>query len=95
MAEKIATCCYCGARSLLRLRGAVQHELSCGSCGAPIRQMKQMPARPMARPAPKPSPAKPAPERRQRRKNLRKKSPIRGVARLIDDLWDEIEDIFD
>lgn len=40
---KIATCCYCGARSVLQLRARDGHELACGRCGAPLHEMKAMP----------------------------------------------------
>lgn len=42
-ATKIATCCYCGTRAALVLRGEVRHELSCARCGAPFRRMKVLP----------------------------------------------------
>ena len=41
MAQKIATCCYCGARAALRLDGA-RHELVCSNCGAPLHEMKSL-----------------------------------------------------
>ena len=38
---KIATCSYCGARSVLRLADlGSHHELTCPSCAAPIHEMK-------------------------------------------------------
>jgi hypothetical protein len=37
---KIATCCYCGSRQTLRLTARDGHELACGSCGAPLHEMK-------------------------------------------------------
>lgn len=40
---KVATCCYCGTRAALVLRGRDRHELSCSSCGAPLHDMKLMP----------------------------------------------------
>lgn len=40
---KIATCCYCGTRAALVLKGDVRHELACASCGAPLHDMKMMP----------------------------------------------------
>lgn len=43
MGQKIATCCYCGTRSVLKLGGDVQHELACSSCGAPLHDLKMMP----------------------------------------------------
>lgn len=44
-ATKIATCCYCGTKAALVLRGTDQHELSCRTCGAPLRSMKMLPIR--------------------------------------------------
>ncbi len=40
--RKIATCCYCGNRSVLDLTARGGHELACGSCGAPLHLMKAM-----------------------------------------------------
>ncbi|MDA7425414.1 hypothetical protein [Thalassococcus lentus] len=39
---KIATCCYCGTRAALVLRGKDRHELSCSSCGAQLHDMKML-----------------------------------------------------
>ncbi len=39
---KIATCCYCGSRTVLRLDGA-RHELCCAQCGAPLHALKKLP----------------------------------------------------
>ncbi len=41
--HKIATCCYCGTRAALVLRGEGRHELSCAACGAPLHEMKAIP----------------------------------------------------
>jgi len=43
MGTKIATCCYCGTRAALVLRGKDRHELSCSACGAPLHDLKIMP----------------------------------------------------
>ncbi|SNS20654.1 hypothetical protein [Antarctobacter heliothermus] len=97
---KIATCCYCGTRAALVLRGEVRHELSCASCGAPLHNMKHLKAaatspgrkdtkgpRKTARPA---SPA----ERKVRQKPRKKKS--KGLAhRFFDEAFDLLDDIFD
>ena len=40
---KVATCCYCGTKAALVLRGEKRHELTCSSCGSPLRNMKFMP----------------------------------------------------
>ncbi len=42
-ATKITTCCYCGTRAALVLRGKDRHELACSNCGAPIHTMKMLP----------------------------------------------------
>lgn len=47
--RKIATCCYCGTRAALILRGDDRHELSCAACGAPLREMKAVPCETKAR----------------------------------------------
>lgn len=39
---KIATCCHCGTKAALRLDTG-RHELSCASCGAPLRDLKMLP----------------------------------------------------
>lgn len=40
--NKIATCCYCGTRAVLSLRGKERHELACSNCGAPLHEMKML-----------------------------------------------------
>ena len=93
---KIATCCYCGTRAALVLRGAVRHELACASCGAPLHDLKALPVekvRRVARP-PAPKPAKPAPKptrstapKRRKRKSLSR--------RLMSEVIDLVEDMLD
>ena len=39
---KIITCCYCGTRAALVLKGKTRHELSCASCGAPLHDLKML-----------------------------------------------------
>lgn len=51
---KIATCCYCGNRTALTLRGAERQTLSCAACGAPLRDIKWLKKPQEA--APKPGP---------------------------------------
>jgi hypothetical protein len=99
---KIATCCYCGTRAALVLRGRERHELSCANCGAPLHDMKMLradhaggretsrtsPVRtgPMAEPARMPHPDP------RRRKGKTRKSFGR---RVLEEAFDLIEDIFD
>jgi hypothetical protein len=41
---KLATCCYCGARTMLVPSARNGHELACGACGAPLHEMKWLKA---------------------------------------------------
>ena len=99
--NKIATCCYCGARSLLQLTARGGHELACGSCGAPLHEMKPVKLdRRSSKPAPKPS--RPAPasraswvpdeEYKRPKKKKRRKSFWREA---LGESFDVIEDILD
>ena len=103
---KIATCCFCGSKAALRLdRG--RHELTCASCGAPLRDLKMLPKRntPKEAPAdvvaprraaaiPYPEPRrKPAkPIKKKKRKSHKRKSWFKDAA---EELFDFVEDIFD
>ena len=106
--RKIATCCYCGQRTALVLRGEGRHELSCAACGAPLHEMKAIPCasqtRAAKRPGPKPKPQpKPAPHPydtdhdaprgyRPNRRCKRRKPFLRDA---LEEIWDVVEDIFD
>lgn len=99
---KIATCCYCGTKAALVLRGKTHHELSCSSCGAPLQALKMLPNAPARATAPAATPAHPAPRKRAKSKpshwgeRKRKYKKRKGFgARLWEEFWDEIEDIFD
>ncbi len=102
--RKIATCCYCGARTVLVLDQS-RHELACASCGAPLHQMKLMP---VARAAPKKqafqAPCFVKPQKRPVRDNrkgwnsygkARKKGRKSLSRKVFEELWDVVEDIFD
>ena len=65
VAQKIATCCYCGTKVALVLRGKDSHELSCGTCGAPLHDLKRLPVEPRAK-TPHGSVASRFPEARQK-----------------------------
>ena len=97
---KIATCCYCSARTILKPTARDGHELACGSCGAPLHEMKWLKAPKPAEPA-KPDKTKRAaftlpspkfPAFKPRKKRKRKKSLLYRVA---EEAWDILEDIFD
>jgi hypothetical protein len=97
---KIATCCYCGSRSMLKPTARGGHELACGKCGAPLHEMKaikRVPEQP-ARPARQAQlPRDPyiedvhGPARRQARPKRRK--PM--WKRVLSEVIDLAEDFFD
>lgn len=111
MQTRIATCCYCGTRAALVLEGAVQHELACASCGAPLSQMKNLKTgadKPRKTKASKSKAAKSAKRPKspadeilralagRTNKKSRKKKSKKGLAhRFFDEAFDVIEDIFD
>lgn len=93
---KMATCCYCGKRTVLVPTAAGGHELACGSCGAPLHLMK--PLRPQQAAAatshaPRKNPAKMDRKSDRKQKKKRKKKSL--WQRAVSEVWDEIEDIFD
>lgn len=108
---KMATCCYCGRRTVLanvdRPSDGKGHGLACGACGAPLRRMKAIrvdrpagarppqPASPQAQPVwaalMAEASGRAAGAAEARRKKRRK--PI--WRRALEEIWDEVEDIFD
>ena len=97
--KKIATCCYCGTRAALVLSGDKTHELACSSCGAPLHNLKQIPVARQAAPTPVARAAgtpRGAVERRKVEDKPRKKQRKSRIGRkLLEELWDVVEDIFD
>ena len=96
---KIATCCYCGSRSMLTLAGRVQHHLACSSCGAPLSRMKAIRTEPEG-PRPKhariprqPASGFPAPRPADEVRRPKRRKPL--VKRLLDRIEDAVEDIAD
>ena len=99
---KIATCCYCGTRAALSLRGRVRHELACSSCGAPLSRMKMLPKAPDGASARAATPARPGPAAAPRdrpptsHERWKKKRKTKRLGRkVLEEIWDVIEDIFD
>ncbi len=103
---KIATCCYCGTRAALVLKGESRHELSCSACGAPLHEMKMLRVEASDRPdarqhrhasCPKTAPA-PFPAWDRDAKGSKKKKPKKRktlARRFFEEAFDVIEDIFD
>lgn len=97
MTPKIATCCYCGTRAALVLRGKERHELACASCGAPLHDLKRLRADHPTRGGPvKPSRVRRAPAPPSGRGKPRKRKRRKSFARwALEEAFDAIEDIFD
>ncbi|HKK98337.1 MAG TPA: hypothetical protein VJ928_09155 [Marivita sp.] len=106
---KIATCCYCGTRAALVLRGDDRHELSCAACGAPLHDMKMLrsekvhspvstkevnPARPVKSKKKGVTPL-PAWERKAGYAKKKKKKRKTLAKRFFEEAFDVLEDIFD
>ena len=97
---KIATCCYCGTKAALVLRGKTQHELSCGTCGAPLRAMKMLPTQSAGQgvstvspnPKAKRKTAKQSAHFSKSQSKKRRKSKGFG-RRVFAEIWDVIEDV--
>ena len=104
--QKIATCCYCGTRAALVLRGKDRHELACSSCGAPLHNLKMLPisgqngaergsahgATPNRHQPKAVHPKQPHPKA----KKVKKRSKRKGLGRdILEEVWDVVEDIFD
>lgn len=98
---KIATCCHCGTRAALKL-GKDRHELSCASCGAPLRDLKMLPASSkQGRKAvshqkePRRFPEKPQAVS-SRKSKPRKANKRRGWFKdIAEEVFDLVDDIFD
>ena len=108
--HKVATCCYCGTRAALILKGSERHELSCSNCGAPLHDLKMLrkdvdaPARPTqvrnmpkARAKPRPThPKQPHPKPVRKRKHKKRKGLVRVfVEDVFEEVYEFFEDIFD
>jgi hypothetical protein len=103
---KIATCCYCGTRAALILKGSTRHELACSACGAPLHALKSLRSDavdPAMHRAPRKGKRKADRDARamgvsawqqglNKPKKRKRKSPAR---RLLSEAFDLIEDIFD
>lgn len=100
---KIATCCYCGTRAALVLKGRGRHELACSACGAPLHEMKTLRSdhgRSPHREVVKPSPLRGTKAKQIKRdkfeiKRGRKKKKKGRLKDMFEDVFDVFEDIFD
>ncbi|SLN54726.1 hypothetical protein PEL8287_02936 [Roseovarius litorisediminis] len=109
MTPKIATCSYCGMRAAL-LWDKARHELACASCGAPLHDIKMMPQHSETEGKKRKSIVSRRPaviqqprwfqevsgnrqNQRPRHKRSKRRKPL--ARRVLDELWDVVEDIFD
>jgi hypothetical protein len=90
---KVATCCYCGKKAALVLKGRTRHELACSGCGAPLHNLKMIKTTAEERSKGVERSAK-APFLKHPRGKPTKRKPAFS-RRLIGKLFDEIEDVFD
>lgn len=101
-------CCYCGASTLVNLRDANDKSLKCGECGAgmAVGKMAHVSEQPDAvgwngeiPPRPEPKLAKQWEEKREWRgdDDYKRSKPKKkkGFFDRLEDIWDEVEDIFD
>lgn len=89
-AEHIGVCCYCGSRSLFRPVKGGRSRMVCCACGAPM--LKSLPAQ---KPRP-PKPGHPKPVTHHGKIDTRRKKRGKPFWRnALEEVWDEIEDIFD
>ncbi|MGR3492637.1 MAG: hypothetical protein ACU0DW_11310 [Shimia sp.] len=95
---KVATCCYCGTRATLVLKGDERHELACSNCGAPLHDLKMLPT---GRKAEKGELIDPrlrkrieTANRQPVKKKKKKKRKTLGK-KLFEEAFDILEDIFD
>ncbi|TFL19921.1 hypothetical protein [Jannaschia formosa] len=94
MAElKLATCCYCGTRTTLRPTARDGHALACAFCGAALTAMK--PLRPVQAEAAARHPRPAHPVRLTPRKAGKRKKRKGFLQKLVEEIRDGIEDIFD
>ncbi|MEM6387619.1 MAG: hypothetical protein AAF718_15435 [Pseudomonadota bacterium] len=95
MTPKIATCCYCGTRAALTLRGDERHELACSNCGAPLHEMKMFRRDSDAFRPVKGMPTRGKPTNQDLRKRKKKKKSKGFKRRFMEEMFDAAEDLFD
>lgn len=99
---KIATCCYCSSKTVLRL-DKERHELTCASCAAPLRNLKMMPKPVKKSPAishqkqvrAPVKPVKTATPKPKKRKRVSWKKRAEWLRDFAEDAFDFVEDVFD
>ena len=99
--SKIVTCCYCGSRAALVLKGQERHELACANCGAPLHELKMLRRdargdRELVRPSQVRSPhGKPVKSREKKRSRSLSQRFADKLKDAAEDIFDDVFDIFD
>jgi ribosomal protein S27AE len=102
-------CCYCGASTLVNLHEANAKSLKCGECGAgmAVGKMEHVAAQPDAAVRNDEAVRQLAPQWQAKREwrggddddddddDRRKPKKKKGFFDRLEDIWDEVEDIFD
>jgi hypothetical protein len=91
--RKSATCCYCGANTILTLTGTTHHALQCASCAAPLRRMKSLRKDHVIDPFTVRGKQKQYKDKPKERYKSRKKK--KSIAHRLFDVAEDIFDIFD
>ena len=92
---KMITCCYCGARDVMRMGKGSRVALNCLTCGAPVRKMEAVKVGEAAAPKPAaPIPEKVNKHRRPKHFEAAKKRKKKRKS-LLAHIIDEAEDFFD
>jgi hypothetical protein len=95
---KVATCCYCASRMALRMDKG-RHQLSCASCGAPLRDLKMMPRGAKKKQAVSHQPSvrrfSEAPKPVKKQKYVKSKKRSSWFRDLAEEAFEFVEDIFD
>ncbi|MEL7150111.1 MAG: hypothetical protein AAGK71_05225 [Pseudomonadota bacterium] len=95
MTPKIATCCYCGTRAALTLRGKERHELACSNCGAPLHEMKMFRRDMDSERDVRGTPPKRQEVRYDTKRRKKKKKTKSLSRRFMEEVFDVAEDLFD
>lgn len=96
---KIVTCCYCGVRAALVLKGKGRHELACSACGAPLQDLKMLKKTRVQDQETPGSHGAIGHRRRESRaqpRHKKRKTRRKGLfAKVVEEAFDVLEDIFD
>ena len=96
MYSKMATCCYCGTRAALVLKGKERHELACSNCGAPLHELKMLRSDATQNSVTMRPAAIMNQHRERQYTKPRKRRKQRSLAqRFMEEFWDKAEDLLD